>query len=60
MSRISKLTTWLNNEIEKDNKDLELEKTKFIKEISKIKKEQIFKKEKYSFWSRLKKVLFEK
>lgn len=58
MSRLSKLVTWLNNEVEKDNKDLQEEKSKFISEIKSIKKEDLFKKEKLTLWKRIKKVLF--
>lgn len=56
MSRTSKLLNWLNSEIEKDNKDLEVDKKKFIQEIKSLKKEDIFKKEKLTFWQRVKKV----
>lgn len=57
MSRLSKLATWLNSEVEKDKNDLELDKQKIIKEITSLKKEDLFKKEKLTFWQRLKKVL---
>lgn len=58
MSKI-KLQKWLENEIEKDNIELELEKKKIIENIKSIKKEDIFKtkKEKQSLWMRIKKVL---
>lgn len=58
MSRLSKLQSWLNNEIERDNKDLEVDKKKLINQIKAIKKEELFKKEKLSIWQRIKKVLF--
>jgi len=53
------LQKWLENEIEKDNIELELEKKKIIENIKSIKKEDIFKtkKEKQSLWMRIKKVL---
>lgn len=58
MSKI-KLQKWLENEIEKDNIELELEKKKIIENIKSMKKEDIFKtkKEKQSLWMRIKKVL---
>jgi hypothetical protein len=52
---------WLRNEIKKDEKELENEKLKFLKEIKKFKKEDIvpLKKEtpKLTLWMRIKKVL---
>jgi hypothetical protein len=48
----------LNNEIEKDNKDLEVDKKKLINQIKTVKKEELFKKEKLTIWQRIKKVLF--
>jgi hypothetical protein len=46
-------------EVNKDNLELEREKENFIKEIKKIKKEDIVspKKEKLTLWQRIKKVL---
>ena len=58
MSRISKLVNWLNSEIEKDNKDIDAEKVKLIKQIKLVKKEELFKKEELTFWKRIKKVFF--
>ena len=58
MSRLSKLVTWLNNEVSKDDKDLQVEKLKFISEIKSLKKEDLFKKEKLTLWQRIKKVFF--
>lgn len=58
MSQISKLVNWLNSEIEKDNKDINAEKLKLIKQIKSVKKEDLFKKEKLTFWTRIKKVFF--
>lgn len=60
MSKMSKLQNWLNNEIEKDKKDLDKEKLSLIKELKSTKKEELFKKKKLSFWDRIKKVFFEK
>lgn len=57
MSRLSKLATWLNSEVEKDKNELESDKQRIIKEITSLKKDELFKKEKLTFWQRLKKVL---
>jgi hypothetical protein len=43
---------WLQNEIEKDKRDAEFEKLKFIEQIKKLKKEEIFPK-KLSLWKRI-------
>lgn len=49
---------WLQNEIEKDKKELEREKNFFIDEIKKYKKEEILPKvEKLTLWQRIKKTL---
>ena len=43
---------WLQNEIEKDKRDAEFEKLKFIKQIKKTTKEDIVPK-KLSLWKRV-------
>ena len=50
---------WLQNEIKKDQENLEKEKLNFIQQIKKLKKEEItpIKKEKISLWQRIKTVL---
>jgi hypothetical protein len=52
---------WLNNEYEKDKKELEYDKKKILDEIKKLKKEDIIpiktKEKKLSIWQKLKKVL---
>jgi len=50
---------WLDDEIEKDNKELQLEKLKLINEIKKYKKDEILppKPKKLTIWQRIKKVL---
>lgn len=58
MSRLSKLATWLNNEVEKDKKDLENYKKILVNQISSIEKKELFKKDKLTFWERIKKVFF--
>lgn len=52
-----RLQRWLDNEFEKDKKELEKDKKEFIENLKKIKKEQIFKTKKLSLWQRIKKVL---
>jgi hemerythrin-like domain-containing protein len=43
---------WLQSEIERDKQDVESEKRKFIEQIKKLKKEEIFPK-KLSLWKRI-------
>jgi hypothetical protein len=43
---------WLQNELEKDRRDIENDKLKFIQEIKKTKKEDMFPK-KESLWKRI-------
>lgn len=59
MERNQKMLTWLNTEKQKDNSELEREKQQFIKNIQKIKKDEIFdnKTVKLTIWQKLKKVL---
>lgn len=59
-SRLEGIQQQLNSEFEKDMVDLILEKNRFIKEIKKIKKEDIIpvrKEIKLTLWQRIKKVL---
>lgn len=50
---------WLEKEIQKDKNELDNEKTKFIQEIKKLKKEEILPvaPKKLTLWQRIKKVL---
>jgi hypothetical protein len=50
---------WLQNEVKKDQENLEREKLNFIQQIKKLKKEELrpIKKEKISLWQRIKTVL---
>jgi hypothetical protein len=50
---------WLNNELEKDRIEVERNKSLFIDQIKKLKKEDIVKVnvEKMTLWKRIKKVL---
>lgn len=49
---------WLKNELELDEKELEKEKTIFIEQIKKIKKEDIIKVQpKLTIWQKIKKIL---
>lgn len=60
LSRLEGMQSWLNNEIEKDNKHLDQEKLKFLNEIKNLKKEDIIPKKieiKLTLWQRIKKVL---
>ena len=60
LSRLEGMQEWLKNEIEKDNKDIEKEKLKFLNEIKNLKREDLFPQEvevKLTLWQRIKKVL---
>jgi hypothetical protein len=51
---------WLNNEMEKDQLNLNNEKEKFIKQIKMIKKEEIIQQKeeiRLTLWQKIKKVL---
>jgi hypothetical protein len=52
MKTSSKQLKWLQSEIEKDKRDIENEKLKFIQQIKKIKKEDVVPK-KLSLWKRI-------
>lgn len=52
MKTSSSQLQWLQSEIEKDKRDIELEKLKFIEQIKKSKKEEIIPK-KNSLWKRI-------
>ena len=59
-SRLEGMQQWLNNEMEKDQLNLNNEKEKFIKQIKMIKKVEITKKKeeiKLTLWQKIKKVL---
>jgi hypothetical protein len=61
LSQLEGMQKWLNNEYEKDKKELEYDKKKILDEIKKLKKEDIIpiktKEKKLSIWQKLKKVL---
>ena len=61
LNQLEGMQDWLKNEIEKDKKELELDKLKFLKEIKKLNKEDIVPKKeikvKLSLWERLKKMM---
>lgn len=60
MKKKSEQLNWLKSEMEKDDKQLLKEKEDFIKNIKKIKKDDIIKeqpKQKLSIWQRIIKVL---
>jgi hypothetical protein len=50
---------WYNNELKKDQLELDKEKNDFINEIKKIKKEDLIKPKpkKLTFWQKLKKII---
>jgi len=52
MKTSSSQLQWLQSEIEKDKRDVELEKLKFIEQIKKSKKEELIPK-KLSLWKRI-------
>ncbi len=58
-SRLEGIQGWFNNEIERDKKDLENEKKRFLNEIKNLKKEDIFhvQQKRLTLWERIKKVL---
>ncbi len=61
LSQLEGMQDWLKNEINKDKKELELEKIKFLNEIKNFKKEDIVQKNtnkvKLTIWQKLKKML---
>lgn len=58
LTREEQAVGWLKNEIEKDNKELQVEKERMISSLKQIKKEEILKpKEELTLWKRIKKVL---
>lgn len=58
MKNKSEQIKWLMKEVNKDNIELENEKKKFLDEIKKFKKEEMFPKpKKLTLWQRIKKVL---
>jgi hypothetical protein len=59
-SRLEGMQQWLNNEMEKDQLNLNNEKEKFIKQIKMIKKEEIIQQKeeiRLTLWQKIKKVL---
>ena len=62
MKKKSKLESeldWLKNEMEKDLKDLDVDKTNLINQIKNFKKEEILPKKpkKLTLWEKIKKIL---
>lgn len=61
LSQLEGMQDWLKNEIEKDSKELEMDKLRFLKEIKKLNKEDIIPKKeiktKLSLWQKLKKMM---
>jgi hypothetical protein len=61
LSQLEGMQDWLKNEINKDKKELEIEKMRFLNEIKNFKKEDIVQKNtnkvKLTIWQKLKKML---
>lgn len=61
LSRLEGMQDWFKNEAEKDRRDLEISKLKFLEDIKKYKKEDIIPKgkvvQKLTLWTKIKKVL---
>ncbi len=61
LNQLEGMQDWLKNEIKKDQKELELDKLKFLNEIKNFKKDDIIpnKKDevKLTLWQKLKKML---
>lgn len=58
LTREEQAIDWLKSELEKDKKELEIEKLRMIESLKDFKKDEIvIKKEKLTLWMRVKKVL---
>ena len=58
LTREEQAIDWLKSELEKDKKELEIEKLRMIESLKEFKKDEIvIKKEKLTLWMRVKKVL---
>lgn len=61
LSQLEGMQEWLKNEIEKDNRELEMGKVQLFNELKTINKKDIFTgkivKNKLTLWQRLKKML---
>lgn len=58
LTREEQAIDWLKSELEKDKKELEIEKLRIIESLKNFKKDEIvIKKEKLTLWKRVKKVL---
>ena len=58
MDHREKLLDWLNKEKQKDQDELKREKEKFAKQLSQMKKTDMFQKPKNSIWKRIQKLLW--
>lgn len=52
------MLSWLQKEIQKDKAELNNEKLKFAQELKKLKKDDLFIKEKETVWKRIKRILW--
>lgn len=58
LTREEQAIDWLKSELEKDKKELEIEKLRMIESLKELNKDEIvIKKEKLTLWKRVKKVL---
>lgn len=58
LTREEQAIDWLKSELEKDKKELEIEKLRMIESLKDFKKDEIvIKKENLTLWKRVKKVL---
>ena len=55
---MEKMIKWLEKEVERDKKEIEKTKNDFAKEIMKLKKDDIVKKRKMTFWDKIKFILW--
>jgi hypothetical protein len=58
MNREEKMLSWLQKEINKDKAELNNEKLKFAQELKKLKKDDLFVKEKETIWKRIRKMIW--
>jgi hypothetical protein len=52
------MLSWLQKEINKDKAELNNEKLKFAQELKKLKKDDLFVKEKETIWKRIRKMIW--
>lgn len=55
---MEKMIKWLEKEMERDKKEIEKSKNDFANQIKNLKKEDIVKKRKVSFWEKIRFILW--